>query len=35
MYYYIYRVFYNINTLKYSDKTVNYFRGELYEKFIE
>lgn len=35
MYYYIYRVFYNINTLKYSKKITKYFRGELYEKIIE
>lgn len=30
-----YLVLYNINTLKYSNKTTKYFRGELYEKAIE
>ena len=30
-----YLVFYCISTLKYSDKTNKYFRGKLYERFME
>ncbi len=35
MYHGMYLVLYNNNTLEYSDKTIKYFRGELYEKLIE
>lgn len=35
MYHGKFLVLYNINTLKCFDKTIKYFRGELYEKLIE
>lgn len=35
MYHGMYLVLYSINTLKYSDKTTKYFRGEQVEKLME